>query len=443
MMIVNQYSQALCSSGDFDNDSLNDLVFIHNGGTNSIWMYRQQAGQLNYIDTISLSRPVFSLAIGDINNDGLTDLILGSDDSLRIYLQDDTAGFFNENNYISWDLNGHTHGIAIGDLNNDSLNDVVVASNNDTIVRVYYQLPGFSFNSVEYYKRYGGDNDIIISDINNDGLNDLIVSNGTYSSSNFGGNTFTFIIYLQDSLNNLESPLFFANYPYDCMFNLTGGIDVADLNNDGLKDIVTTTSDSLYIWYMYSINPYVISAPVKISSYVNASTVNIVDLNNDLSPEIVTAHDGYERIAVYERDSSNSYLNYNLYHIWCSTHGEPSKITYEDISNDGFIDVVATYLFGVSILYNNPFIDVDEVPANKLLINIFPNPSNTNIVNLSSEEDVRWYIYDVYGKEITSGKSLAGSQQISLGNIKSGIYLINFLYSDGVRIASALVLTIN
>jgi hypothetical protein len=445
MYTVNTWSNVYCFSQDFDNDSLNDLVVLMCDTDTYFVEYKQVNGSLVFYDSV-VTYPRWGnpsgISSGDLNGDGLCDIVFGMNDSVAIYYQDSIHGFFNSNNFIKFSENrGLIHGVAVGDLNNDSLDDIAIAYWNDTSISVYYQEPNHSFSEKSYYKTVSSDNELKISDINNDGLNDLVLTNGNYLSSWIpGANSYSFAIYLQDSISNfLKAALEYGYNNHDPMYMAAEGLDVGDLNGDGLKDIVTCNNDSIYIWYQDTLNPVFFSQPnVVIYSADNCQNVDIADFNNDRYKEIMVTSSGGIGIRIFQCDNNYNYGNFVAYSGWSLYCDQPSKRSISDINNDGYLDVITTFPTGVSLLYNNTLVSVNEISSSIHPINVFPNPVISGEINIQTDDfkNSTWSIYDLMGRELESGKIEAAWDKIYFkDNIKSSDFILKINFPDGLFVS--------
>ena len=201
--------QSYCVSDDFNKDGITDLITATKGNNSLLlWMYKQQNGSFTFYDTIRYNETGYwganNLTSGDLNNDGLKDLVIAYSDTIKIYFQDSVSGFFNSADYITFrpDTNFGIHGLACGDLNSDGLCDIAAASWTNSYpsnLFVYYQNSDQSFSLNPYYKRLTYNNELVIDDINNDARNDLIVINGgTYNEFDLYPEKNCFDIYIQD-----------------------------------------------------------------------------------------------------------------------------------------------------------------------------------------------------------------------------------------------------
>ncbi len=67
---------------------------------------------------------------------------------------------------------------------------------------------------------------------------------------------------------------------------------------------------------------------------------------------------------------------------------------------------------------------------NGTALKIFPNPANT-VLNIASDADVQYYIFNSTGEIVAKGSISSPSQSISIANLSEGLYNIQLVTKDG------------
>lgn len=246
--------------GDFDNDGLKDVVFVANQGENKI--YRNK-GEFKFEDKTTVSnindKKMWStgVSIADINADGLVDIYISQGGPYGPEERNNLV-FINKGNFIF-----EEKALELG-LNDSGISSQAVFfdfdKDNDLDCFVLNESPLFGFDPVKFYRLlqnhkksiwssstshlYRNDNGkfiditstteidkpsfglgVCVSDLNNDGWMDIYVANDYYvpdaiyiNNKNGGFNDETKALTKQQSFFGM-------------------GVDIADINNDGLKDI--------------------------------------------------------------------------------------------------------------------------------------------------------------------------------------------------------------
>ncbi|WP_343697041.1 HYR domain-containing protein [Flavobacterium sp.] len=353
---LNTYVRDVSYAGDVNHDGISDVIIteLYNGRTNNYIVF----GAANSTDlgTSSLNGAngfkIFGYQVwygdsigrnaGDINNDGIDDLILG----FPSYQEGDNGYsgrvilIFGKNlifpSIIDLSLLNASQGTIItnsikenrmgksvaaaGDFNNDGIDDVIIGVPNKDIdgvtsVGEAYVIFGrntfptsFSITSItpttgvvfqgNKYNDQFGFSVAGVKDINHDGKDDIAISSKKGISNNgalylvFGGNTATGIVKENKILNTVGYQIFddFVGYSNETFARDAAGI--GDFNNDGTNDFILGTTrkedyywdpGNAYIFYGETLDRVdnvkpVIECPVNQELYINSTLPDYVTL---------------------------------------------------------------------------------------------------------------------------------------------------------------------
>lgn len=337
--------------GDINNDGLKDLVigsgyYFDDTNDYSIIIYKQaQDGNLSSPTMFKYPKAypgLKVLKISDLNNDKLNDIVIGYSDSIGIYYQLKSGGFSKINSFFS----GHSvDGLKTGDLNNDGLTDIAVCHWNDPFIKIFTQKTDGSFSTKAVAIKNAGYDEIDIADVNGDNLNDIIYMPGQLTHSTLQ------ILYQKPNIGITDS-VFLYKYPgeYYPTFN---GIGIGDLNNDGRNDIVGAmggNTANMILMLQDSLGKMG-NKNLKISAYDIPTPVEVADLNCDGNNEIIVGHDGWNAVTIYEKNALQEYDNYSRY--GASYNQNKYSMAVGDLNNDNKIDIVSvTDNATFTILYN-------------------------------------------------------------------------------------------
>jgi hypothetical protein len=305
--------------GDLSGTGTHDLVVANlNAGTLSVFKETSPtSGAYAQAVTITVGGGPNDVEIADINGDGLPDLVVADNTGAVEYLLQNPAspGTFEapvklplSNPAITAEgLVARGVSVAIGDLNGDGLPDLAVTSfdaqGDYGQVTIFWNnpgQPGTFLATPTNITAYGEPTQIKIADVNQDGVNDIVVacqglglladptqdpSTQAYQESLFGP-----MVILQNSasLGTFATPVVNAGI----QGSLT--LAIADLNQDGLPDIAMTSlypqgQGTIAVLLQNSAAPGTFTLSFSYAAAGQPAAIAIGDINGDGLPDLVVA----------------------------------------------------------------------------------------------------------------------------------------------------------
>ncbi len=317
--------------------------------------------------------------ITDVNGDGLLDLVNSMSDSSsttqKVYINaGDGSGWFENTSYSVpvrfWEHSGTTmRNTRMADVNGDGHSDILRSNleSGGIDTRKTYVYSEVSSTWVEdssyslplrFNDGYGDDKGIRLLDINGDSFPDFVQSLNEGSSG-------TKTIYLFDpeaedwnAVSSVSIPVYFNDRSGD----QDEGVELADVNGDGLVDIVESRYDgsahqTIYVnrgdgtgWTEDS--AYTVPVYFWDSSDIRMDVADLVDVNGDSLQDIVYSGDSSSENAVYiNRGDGTGWSEDSAYTVplsIASAYGDPNGVQFFDVDGDGLSDVIQSEMHGGS-----------------------------------------------------------------------------------------------
>ncbi len=263
-------------SGDINGDGYSDIVVV-NHGANKVFILRNNGiGSFSIESSIVLPHNVSGLALGDLDKDGDIDAVAGTHFTSQFHvLLNNGIGIFQLG--ASYSLE-NPESLEIADFDADGNLDVAGTLLNTDKVKIFYNNGNATFGATQIIS-CGGDFPVQIRSgfFNADNRIDLAVVN-------MNSNAITI-------LNNDGNRVFSVgrSFTFDGQVRL---MSVADINRDGLSEIVTSTSNKIY-WVNIK------EDKIFSASVVNGGATAVGDFDGDSLIEIAVTGSGGSKIRVY------------------------------------------------------------------------------------------------------------------------------------------------
>jgi hypothetical protein len=431
---------------DQDNNSLPEIYFSSDSLIYGVMIGGLSVGNFPFYVN---DQVITELSSGDLDNDNDNELIFGTKNGLVYGL--DHLG----NQLFIYEQSDSIIGFcSLSDVNNDSFFEIIFIATNDSTSKLH--IIDYLGNDIEGFPIIIPEKVVApaaVADIDMDGYSDIVFGaiDGAIYAIDISGNIKTgFPVYTLDDISSPPTLLNLDNdheleivlsdnngiiYLYNhnaSLINqfasgspqLSGSISVADLNRDGLIELIFSSSDSL-------LHALTIASETEISNWpisLNGASISesiIIDLDNDGDLEIITpTYNGY--LNVFHHDGS-SYHNFP----YISQDSIKSSASIGDIDNDGDYELVFGTNRNLNVLDINEiggeqhswksyrgnsmrtgFYDVDlselsldnlKTPKEYNLGNNYPNPFNpTTRINYSlpKNSNIKLIIYDLLGNKV-------------------------------------------
>ncbi len=282
------------------------------------------------------------IKIIDVNYDSLPDLVTvndnGNDLSFFFQKADRT---FNTTPDFSLFIGETPSSAAFEDLNRDGLLDIVAIDRGcfpwplDCNITIFYQLPDYSYPLVPDQVRGGRDilpSTLAVADYNSDGLPDIAVSDQN------GG---VFVFHQLSAGGFPDIPDLILSGP-----SMSFGLASADLNNDGLDDLVLVNHDSwsVSLYYQKSNHTLPLVPDLNLSTGDGPVHVTPGDLNGDGLVDLAVTNGMEGTFSLFYQRRNYTFPTSPDQKINTGGTGNfvPIRADIGDVNNDGLADIVVS-----------------------------------------------------------------------------------------------------
>jgi predicted nucleotidyltransferase len=364
--------------GDLNNDGLLDMV-VSNPGTNSIGVFLRVSNGTFKDQTRYSTGPnsiPYAVTIADFDHDQRLDLAVANfgTNNVGIFLGTGDGTFRTQTTFST--RSSRPRYVTADDFNNDTFIDLVIVNHGTNNIGVFlgdgrgnfvdWKTFSTGFDSMPY--------SVAIADVNHDYRLDIIVAN-------YGTKTVGLFLGLGDGSFTSQTILDIGHdsQPY----SVTSG----DLNSDTHMDIVVVASNTNKMIVLLGSGNGFFSLSRDYFTGNNSSprSAIISDFNNDTKVDIAVAAYGTSRVIVFFGRGNGLFFDHTVFYT--SVDSQPYTMAGGDFNNDSqldlvtvsydynFVDIVLTYR-NYSFLNQITYSTTDKVASAKYIVAADMNNDN-------------------------------------------------------------------
>lgn len=345
-LVSPQWAPEAVAVGDVNHDGLDDVVMStyfsfdpENDFKLVVYLQRADgtlADPVRYTNASHYDCKASSLAVADLDGDGRQDVALAeSGCGIEIFIQQADGTLASGN----WLPSGESHRVRAADMNGDGLADLVGAGAETSQVSVWYQVGGRISLPTVYPVEHLGGGDLDVGDLNGDGRRDIVVTSP-------GGNATRSIGVLHQQPDGRFGA---ATYLGVDAGSTARGVALGDLNGDGRGDLAVSWGGAApaAVSVFYQRADGSLAPPVSRASLDYPGALRLADFDHDGRLDMVVAHDGWGSVGVYLQSADGSLQDEQRYE---GTDGSANLhgLAVGDLNGDGRTDIAQA---GLSVLY--------------------------------------------------------------------------------------------
>ena len=337
---------------DLNGDGIQDLVVTNIGSDDVSVLVGNGDGSFQPAKNLVASNSPSSVAIGDFNGDGIQDLAVGNSTreegpmgSTSIFVGNGDGSFRSEINSAA---GPHPQSAAVGDFNGDGVQDLAVTNLGGSVSILLGNGDG-NFQPPLSFGAHRFPGSIAVGNFNGDGFQDLAVAN----SGSAGPEAPIISLFFGNGDGTFQPAQDIG--PLDRAHTVAGG----DFNRDGLQDLVVVHEGSFEsdIVSILLGNGKGAFQPTQDLTTGNGFTrsVAIGDFNRDGIQDLAVSNQFSRSVSVFRGNGNGTFQSARDFEI----QRMPTSVAVGDFNGDGVQDLA---------LSNREFFDIALVPIASILI---------------------------------------------------------------------------
>jgi flagellin-like hook-associated protein FlgL len=275
-------------AGDLNGDGIPDLAAVHDWNV-EVFIGR---GDGTFADGVDYSQNDFGhLRITDLNGDGALDLLGHGGNSVAVMLGNGNGTFRAETSFVN-DQPAFGGGMAIGDINGDGLTDVVAANYVVTEMALFYGTANgrFTYRGTVEGGGSGGSRMVDLSDLNADGALDMVYTLDVCEGVE---------VKLGNGDGSFGSALWYATS------EKSDYIKLDDLNGDGFVDAAVSTWATNAVDILLGNGNGTFRASATFAAGTTTCNLELADINADGALDIAAIATGSDTLEILLANSRN------------------------------------------------------------------------------------------------------------------------------------------
>jgi len=371
----------IIATGDIDNDGDIDIITDQASTGSIFWGENTGSGYFAFYHPITTSAPMGfgdpNIVMTDMNGDGILDILLSKNDNV-VWLENAGDTPIWPEHIVDVAPSTFTRAIRAFDLDQDGDDDIITSFGNQARLS-WYENDGLGIFGPEIVLDMSNSwiNAFDLGDMDGDGDIDIVATNHSddelWILENDGAQSFSYDTFLGDDW--YVSPR------------------VADLNNDGLNDIVVgkiksqaiyPTTDASQTHVLFNLGGNSFSNALEFGMFRNYSQMEFIDIDDDGDLDIFTSQSDSTAVEWLE---NYNFVNFIEHDLSLPRNDRALDITHADVDGDGDYDVLVADNFNDQVSwYEND--GTGTFLSQYIIEDQLPNVQTMSAVDIDNDGDI-------------------------------------------------------